>query len=139
MADETRNERGQYLPGVSGNPKGKPPGGGPLTRRWRLIMEMPPGEEHIKEAAKTLGVETQTLVFYQTIGDLIAHVIMVQALRGSIESLREVGDRIDPKPKRIEISGPGGGPVRGAVTGAQSDDEREAAEEYFDTVEKRDG
>lgn len=52
---------------------------------------------------------------------------------GGIDHLRENYDRLSPKPKRVEVSGPGGSPVRVAI-GTAAADANEQAKRYFDEM-----
>ncbi len=141
----TRDKKGRIVAGSGAlNPGGRPKGGGPLTKRFRGLLEDPPTPDLCEAAADVLGLtnpdEIAALcVRFPTFGDLLAHVCARRALHGSVEFLRELGDRVDPKPRRIEVSGPGGGPVRGAISGAQNEDEREAAGDYFESLDETDG
>ena len=64
----------------------------------------------------------------ESLATLTAWVFAMRAVGGSVEHFREIGDRIDPKPKRIEIEG-----VTGARRGGGGSDPAaaEAASDYY--------
>ena len=150
MADETspdgkkitRDASGRILAGSGAlNPGGRPKSGGPFTRRFRHILEQPATPDLCEAAADVLGLTdpgeiTALIEKFPTFGDLLAHCTARRALHGQVDFMREIGDRVDPKPRRIEVSGPGGGPVRGAIAGSQSEGEREEAADYFESLEE---
>ena len=59
--------------------------------------------------------------------EALAVVFVEQALAGSLESFREIADRVDPKPRRLEISGRDGAPVATAIIARGMTDEEAAA------------
>lgn len=67
----------------------------------------------------------------ESLATLTAWVFAMRAVGGSVEHFREIGDRVDPKPKRIEIEG-----AIGARRGGSSSNPDEAAEadEYYRLV-----
>lgn len=143
MTEETqapeRDTQGRFQKGSSGNPSGRPKGGGPLVRRFRDILESPPTLEMCIEAGDVLNLRDEEAAAlcgrFETFGDLLAHVTALRALRGTVDFLREIGDRVDPKPRRVEVSGPGGGPMRGTISSSQSEEERDAAANYMDDLD----
>lgn len=144
MAEESgekpdRDARGRFLPGQSGNPAGRPPGRGALTRAWIGQLGEAPTDQQYAQAAATAGLEPGEVPRQETVADLLAWLRTWEALRGNLDSFREIGDRVDPKPRRVEVSGPGGGPLRGSIGGAPSDDERREAEGFYDELEPGDG
>lgn len=65
---------------------------------------------------------------------LTAWVFSMRGLQGSVEHFREIGDRVDPKPKRLEIEGVNGA-RRGGV--GSNPDEVAAADDYYATISGR--
>lgn len=62
---------------------------------------------------------------------ILVYMQMMKAIAGG--DVREIFDRLAPKPRRVEISAPGGGPVRLAVGGADAS-QRELAARYFEEM-----
>lgn len=88
------NEIG-WKPGESGNPKGGPPKSVCLTSRAREILEKHP--ERLEKMAEQW---------------------LKQVERGKTEARRDLQDRTEGKsPDKLEVSGPGGEPIR--VTGVE--------------------
>lgn len=75
-----RDDRGRWLPGVSGNPAGRPEGTGSIVAEIRRVLR----EEHH-------GV---------TLERLIARRLVELAAEGDIRAIRDVIDRIDGTPNR---------------------------------------
>jgi len=75
-------------------------------------------------AAFAIGGEITDIPEYakESLATLTAFVFAMRAVGGSVEHFREIGDRIDPKPKRIEIEG-----VTGARRGGGGNDPESAA------------
>lgn len=67
----------------------------------------------------------------ESLATLTAWVFAMRAVGGSVEHFREIGDRIDPKPKRIEIEGAVGARRGG---GSSNPDEAAEADEYYRLV-----
>lgn len=128
--------------GESTSPKGRGPTIGPLTRRWKESLNEPPTALHLRIVRERFAINSddesaEQLIIpqdrRQTLADLLCFCNEISALGGGIDWFKEIGERVDPKPRRIEISGPGGGPVRAAI-GAVTDAERLAATEYHDRL-----
>jgi hypothetical protein len=68
----------------------------------------------------------------ESLASLTAWVFAMRAVGGSVEHFREIGDRIDPKPKRIEIEGVVGARSRGGS--GTNPDEVAAANAYYATL-----
>jgi len=85
-------------------------------------------------AARMLNVQPDA-DFLVKIGTPLEMKALVDAMLAatSLDHGREVTDRVAPKPKRIEVSGPNSGPVRVAI-GAVALDQNEAAKQYFDVM-----
>lgn len=120
MAD--RGPDGRFLPGnEAGKGHGRPKGAKSLSDTFRHMLESepPPG---LVEMAKARTVQRFNLGelppdldlmfdMAPTVRDLLACLRVVEATE-NLDSFREIGDRLDPKPRRNELSGPGGEPIR---------------------------
>jgi len=88
------------------------------------------GQRALELAAHAVGGDVQDIPEYarESLATLTAWVFTMRAVSGSVEHFREIGDRIDPKPKRIEIEG-----VNGARRGGGGADPETtaAAEDYY--------
>lgn len=73
-----RDEQGRYIPGVSGNPEGRPP----ETQEQKLM----------KKAVKVL-VEEYKESLAEVLPEL-SPVLKAEALKGNIPAIKEVHDRI---------------------------------------------
>ena len=85
--NEERNESGQWLPGVSGNPDGKPEGAIsilPFIRR--KLAEIPEGERRN---------------YAQVIADRIVRACAGEIELGEGASIRDLLDRLDGKPVQV--------------------------------------
>lgn len=86
-------------------------------------------------AARALNVDPSEIPEeLDTPAKLNAWVTSLIACAGGIDHTREVYDRLAPKPKRVEVSGPGGGPIRTAVSPADDPTGRKAAESYLNEI-----
>lgn len=82
----TRNEHGQFLPGVSGNPKGRVKG----VPNWSTVI--------MEEALRTYGVTKDgTRVDKMR---AIAQKLLELALAGDMRAISEFGDRAEGKPRQ---------------------------------------
>lgn len=115
---------------------------GLLVRTSRRYHQQQASETEIKDVADALGLEPYVVVSEirgrlddsdvpVQVGHLIVFLQNRLALRGGIEAFREVFDRTEPKPKRIEVSADGVA-IRAALSASDNAGEREAAEDYFD-------
>lgn len=62
--------------------------------------------------------------------EAFARTLVYRMMMGSWAATNQIGDRIDPRPKALELSGPGGTPIRAAgvaLTGPVSSDDAAAA------------
>lgn len=83
-----------WVKGQSGNPKGRP----------ALTPELGPAIRKLLREKDESG---------QTNKEKVARALMVRALAGEIEAIKVVLDRVDGKvPSPVEMSGPGGEPLR---------------------------
>ena len=87
-----RDKLGQFKPGHSGNPEGRPKGPSLLAALKHRLAEHP---EEV---------------------DKIIDQLINMAVAGELKAIEIVGDRLDGKPtQRSEISGPDGGPVLNVI------------------------
>ncbi len=82
-----------WKPGQSGNPKGRP--------KKPTISELMRVE--LEKGIKGAGMVKLEAFVQRAVND---------AIGGKEWAWKEVGDRLDPKPRRVEISGPDGGPIQ---------------------------
>lgn len=84
-----RNEKGQFLPGVSGNPLGKPPGA------LSVVAEI---KKQLDEIAEEDPQKRKKL-------ELLVRKVIIKAINdGDTSMIRDIIDRVDGKPKQsIEI------------------------------------
>ncbi len=132
-----RNPDGTYLAGQSGNPRGRRPGVGALAARWREYLELQPQDSQYKLAANSLGLDQLDLeadchvAGVTTLGDLLCYTNLMRALEGSIDYFREIGDRIEPKPRRVDVTVAPAGASAAAMASADDVDEQAAAVDYY--------
>ena len=111
---EKRDDSGRWAPGASGNPKGRPKGIRSLTNDLHTILgETATGDEleamyvalEIPEGLRGLidAAENRQQAY--------AMALVYRMMAGSWQGAEQVYGRLDPIPKRQEISGPGGGPL----------------------------
>ncbi|MDH3883538.1 MAG: hypothetical protein OET63_04930 [Desulfobacterales bacterium] len=138
--DPARNPDGTLRKGYTANPAGTKPGDGVFVRSARKYHAAPATPDEIKAVADTVGVAPVQVPKNGpdgkspiTVGELLAWLQNQKALRGGIEPLRELLDRTEPKPKRIELSTDGAS-LRASITASDDAAEREAAEDYFDNL-----
>lgn len=85
-----RNERGQFVPGVSGNPAGKPPGS------LSIVAEIKKQLNQIAEEDPQKRMKFELLV---------RKVILKAINEGDVSMIKDIIDRIDGKPtQNINIS-----------------------------------
>ena len=85
----------QWPPGQSGNPQGRPKGR-TLTERIRQAIERPV----VRDGKPILDAEGQALTY----ADLIVQRVIRDAAGGQAWAWQEIGDRLDPKAKRVEFT-----------------------------------
>jgi hypothetical protein len=137
------------LPAVvpqSGVPARVRTGGSALTRRrrageaiFRAYFAQRPSEVQRAALAVTLGVSTDDVPdYFETLQDLLVWGLGEMAVRGNQWALAEILDRIAPKPRRMEVSGPDGGPLRAHLTAsAPSSEEAAEARAYYDALRRQ--
>ncbi len=81
MQDKNRDEAGRFVPGVSGNPNGRPKGKTFSGYLRELLEEIDPktGKENFR---------------------LLSEVLLKVASRGDVTAIREFADRIDGRPSQ---------------------------------------
>lgn len=88
-----------FLPGKSGNPKGRPPLDRSLTELLREILEQ-----------NEIG--GKKLPDGKRVKNLVAEALVKQALKGGSRHIVEIYNRVDGKvTEKVEHSGLGGGPI----------------------------
>ncbi len=109
-----RDEAGRWLPGSSGNVRGRPKGLRSLTEDlYRILGEAPTADE-LQALYDAVDIPLGLQAVIDMAGDrqeALARQIVYRAFIGSWAALEQVGGRIDPIPARTELSGPGGGPI----------------------------
>ncbi|MHA2054873.1 MAG: DUF5681 domain-containing protein [Candidatus Hodarchaeales archaeon] len=124
-----------FRPGTTGNPMGRPKKrklgtvfaevlARSLTPRQRRAIEKKLGGGKIEDFEE--GDPTRM--------EALCVLIVERALRGSFEAFREIGDRVDPKPRRLEVSGRDGAPVAAAVI-ARGMSNEEASDAYQSLID----
>lgn len=106
---ENRAASGQFVPGKSGNPAGRP--------------KKLPITDAIRQELEKRGR-------YNLTNDVgIARVLVQLALAGDMDAIREIADRSEGKSRqRSEISGPEGGPIPFEMPGTREELEIRLAE-----------
>jgi hypothetical protein len=90
--EKNRDEQGKFIPGVSGNPNGRPPD----TEQDKII----------KKATKELIAE-----YKESLGEalpLIKPILISKALEGDMTAIKEIHDRVMDKskqPSEMEVKG----------------------------------
>jgi len=122
----------------SGNPAGQKPVKG--AKIFSAEMRHPPTELDRARMAEALGCPLDAVPdYFETFLHQLAWMIKMAATRGNWDAIREILDREVPKPRRVELSGPGGGPLRSAVTSAQpTSEEAAAAQAYYEALAAQD-
>lgn len=99
-------EARKWKPGQSGNPSGRPKGTGSIAHEIRKIISKPakdyPTYAALMESLKIPEADRETI----TVGELVAHAAIKQAVRGKAGALGEVLERVDGKvPQTIRDEG----------------------------------
>ncbi len=128
----TKPNAWSWKPGASGNPKGR-------TKRRTLsedLFEMGQHglpEEWRKEICGILDLDPEKPVDLRKLENLTlqqtaAAMLFVRALRdGNMTAFTEIFDRLDQKPKRVEVTGRDGGPIQAQVAASDLSDDDAAA------------
>lgn len=107
-----------------------------LRESFREVWQMPAGTDlALERAAFAVGCRKEDVPedVRGSLQTLTAWVFAMRGLSGSTEHFKELGDRLDPKPKRIEIEGALGMRKMGAG-GGLNPDEAAAADSYYATL-----
>ena len=134
QADPARDVAGRWQKGVSGNPNGRPKGRYSFGPGLDRNLRGPVTPRHVKAAAIGAAcAEADVPTDCACAGDLMAWVAVQRALQGQDAPFREIADRTDPKPNKVDVSL---GPARRAAVpdGAPGDVERESAESFYDDL-----
>lgn len=95
QAGGIRDEQGRFIPGVSGNPEGRPP----ETIEQKII----------KKAVKELIAD-----YKEGLTDAlesIKPVLIAEALKGNMQAIKEINDRTMGKPEQVTDITSGGKPI----------------------------
>lgn len=97
-----------WVPGRSGNPKGRPP----LDRCTGDLIRDLLAQAELVTTDKAGNPVVKQLPPGKTLRHLLAEVIVKHALKGDHRFVKELLDRVDGKvPDAVELSGPGGGAI----------------------------
>ncbi len=111
-----RDERGKFAAGNRiGRGHGRPPGSKSLTDSLARQLQGPFGADVLDSMIEAYEVPDSLAAELRELPnrlDALALIKIWQAARGNLMAFQEIFDRLAPKPRRTEISGPGGGPVR---------------------------
>lgn len=125
-----RSAKGQWLPGTSGNPRGRPKGLRTLTEDLHRVLGEPATADELDALYQALEIPPglQSLIdFAADRQEAFARALAFRALTGHWQAIDEVFGRLDPKPRAIELSGRDGGPITGLqLGGGSSEDARDA-------------
>lgn len=133
--DPNRNRNGKFKKGHSGNPLGKGRGKNFATTLREAFQRSAPNKAR-ELAANRVGMAVADIPEeVETIEELMAWTAGMMAVQGNSDFCKEFGDRAYPKPKRVEVSGPGGGPVRQAVITGDKAAEATAGQDYYGQLE----
>ena len=132
---ETRDEKGRFLEGSPGGP-GRPKGSKSLSDALRRRLKAGLGEDELVKMMEVFDLtdaQREMLNSMENRLDVLAELLILRALSGNLDTFKEIFDRLDPKPRRTEISGPGGGPVR-SIAAPVDIGEAEAERAYHDAL-----
>lgn len=129
-----RDARGRFLPGNAGafkpgevgNPKGRPKRKTVSELTYDALQAKAPVKLR-RDAAKVIGCDPEALRGLSII-ELTAATLAARGVL-DLEAFREVHDRLDPKPRRVEVGGPDGGAVE--VRLGRADLTEEEAEDVY--------
>jgi hypothetical protein len=101
---------------------------------FRSHLNEAPSELDRKRAAEALGLARVDDVpdDLATVLDLLWWLRRMQAVAGSENAIADFLDRATPKPRRMEVTGADGAPLRAHISAAPpTDAERAAADDYY--------
>ena len=81
------SEQHQFQPGQSGNPGGRPKGQS-ITARIRALLE------------QSIDLDGKPLEGGRTLGDLLAEVVLANALSGDVKAAKDLLDRLDGRSRQ---------------------------------------
>ncbi len=97
-----RNSNGTFKAGYVGGP------GRPRGERLKDVINGQYAEEptsfEITQVAEGLGIDEADIPLFDTVQELMAWGFKIRALRGSDAHARELMDRTDPKPTRVDLT-----------------------------------
>jgi hypothetical protein len=91
----------------------------------RRALAETPTPEAVRFLCDTFGVPPDMRMDIETsenVEECITRIILWRAQTGDMEAFKEIFDRRDPKPRRLEVTGRDGGPIA-ALTAEVSPDE----------------
>jgi hypothetical protein len=132
-----RDERGRWVPGVSGNPNGKPKGTRALVQDlYRVLAEIPMGDE-LEAMYEQLDIPHGVRDEIAMAGDrqeAFARALVFRMMIGNWTATEQIFGRLEPKPIANTISGPGGGPIQTAGVQLAGNDPNAAQAAYLALV-----
>lgn len=135
MADRAAN--GQLQPGHSGLPGSGPKRDSPLATFRRALRKKPlPGELDRMIVAFEIPEDVAAeLRLCENGMEAMVMLAMHRAHTGSWDAWREIMDRVAPKPRAVELSGPGGGHIQTAAAVSVQVTDGDAARQYQDLIQ----
>ena len=142
MADEMRNAGGRFQPGHPKTPGcGRTKGRKSLSDAlWRVCSDETPNQEELTDICDQLEIPPymrDEIAMAPDRQEVFARVMVRLALLGDINMVREIFDRLDPK--RKEISGPGGAPIRTQALALVGNTDPAAAKLAYDDLLEQEG
>ena len=96
-----------FMPGVSGNPSGRP-AKQPITDRYAVTADLP-APDYLLAALKLSEAEKPAI---KTYGDALALSQFRAGIKGKTDAAREIADRLEGRARQsVEVSGNDGGPI----------------------------
>ena len=142
MSDE-RDDRGRWVPGTSGNPKGKPKGARSIVSDlYRILAELPMGDE-LEAMYEQLNIPHGVRDEIALSGDrqeAFPRALVYRMMVGNWTATEQIFGRLEPKPMATTISGPGGAPIETVGVQLAGNDSNAAQASYLALVRgQRDG
>lgn len=104
---------------------------------FRALAQQQPSELDRKRIADALGFENVDDVpdYFESALGALWWLRLQQAFAGNSDAIADFLDRANPKPRRMEVTGADGGPVRAAIAAvAPGSPEAAAAQDYYQLV-----